>query len=270
MVPHIILRSVELFILVEYKLEAAKGLFCYYHKGEQTMKILIIAATHGNELLGIKLYQRLLRQRSPLLEYIDIMIGNPRAYHARKRYIDADLNRSYKQAGTEYEKLRSKDILAHIQHTKPDIVLDMHTTVCEQPNCLIVGPVMGPATKRMLKASHIPTILRVQSMNDIASAVNNAIGYEIPNKHITNELLDAIVADLERFVEGAAGQTVKQVYEMTGKIYKRDVTPEQAASFVNFHMHSLGFVPIMTGNNSYKKQTDYLGFKSNAPQEITL
>lgn len=44
------------------------------------MKILLIAATHGNELLGIKLYERLLKKRSPLLEKIDFVIGNPKAY----------------------------------------------------------------------------------------------------------------------------------------------------------------------------------------------
>lgn len=59
------------------------------------MKLLIIAATHGNELLGIKLYQFLLAQHSALLESIDFVIGNPRAYAAHKRYIQSDLNRSY-------------------------------------------------------------------------------------------------------------------------------------------------------------------------------
>ena len=59
------------------------------------MRILIVAATHGNELLGIKLYERLLKQHSVLLESIDFVIGNPRAYAKSLRYIDKDLNRSY-------------------------------------------------------------------------------------------------------------------------------------------------------------------------------
>ena len=234
------------------------------------MKILMIGATHGNELLGIRLYQYLLRKRSSILEHVDFIVGNPRAYRARKRYVNCDLNRSYGQMGSEYEKQRAAEIQSYIATVHPDIVLDMHTTVCHQPPCLIVNQNENSNVRRLLKASHITTILQVKSMNDIASTTPNAVGYEVPNSDITVALLEAIEKDLQRFVDGLSGTPRKQLYVMTDKIYKREVTDEQAESFVNFRMHSLGFVPIMTGNNSYKKQTDYLGFKSSAPQEITL
>lgn len=234
------------------------------------MKILIIGVTHGNELLGVKLYQRLLRQRSPLLEHIDFMVGNPRAYHARQRYIDCDLNRSYGQSGTQYEQKRAQKILRYIARTKPDLVVDMHATSCHQPNCLIVNRLDNPMVQRLLRASHIPVILRIQSMDDIASIVPNAVGYEIPNRHISPALLDDIAQDLQRCVDSVAKYPKKQMFTMTDKIYKNEVSDEQARTFVNFEPHSLGFVPIMTGNNSYKKQTDYLGFKSTVPQKITL
>jgi hypothetical protein len=149
---------------------------------DATVKILMIAATHGNELLGIKLYQRLLQKRSPLLEHINFMIGNPRAFAAKKRYIDCDLNRSYGVNGQLYEQQRAAEIAAYISETKPDIVLDMHTTSCIQPNCLIVGNLDGAAKRRLLAASHITTILAVQPMNDVATLGNNVVGYEIPNR----------------------------------------------------------------------------------------
>lgn len=234
------------------------------------MRILIIAATHGNELLGIKLYQRLLQKRSGILEHIDFLIGNPRAFSARVRYIERDLNRSYQSAGDTYEERRAEYIKHHIASTKPDIVLDMHTTSCVQPDCLIVGDVSGTMRRRFLRACHIETVLQVHSLEDIASVGDNVIGYEVPNAHITPALLDTIIEDLQRFVDGRDGTPTKYLFKMIDKIYKKDVDIESARSFVNFRMHRLGYVPIMTGENSYKKQTDYLGFKASAPERITL
>lgn len=234
------------------------------------MKILIIGATHGNELLGTKLYQRLLAKRSSLLEHIDFMVGNPPAYAAKKRYIDCDLNRSYQSDGQQYEERRAREIKDYIRMTQPDLVLDMHTTSCDQPPCIIIGDTKGQVKRRFLRASHVTTLLQVQPMNSIVTLGDSVAAYEVPNVQITPALLDAIAADLERFVNGEGGYEMKKLYAMSDKIYKKDVTTEQAATFVNFAMHSLGFVPIMTGENSYKRQTDYLGFKSSAPQEIAF
>ncbi len=234
------------------------------------MRILIIAATHGNELLGIKLYQKLMSLRSPLLEHIDFMIGNPRAFSARTRYTECDLNRSYRSEGMRYEERRAREIERYIATTRPDIILDMHTTSCTQPNCLIVAATDGTMRQRFLRACHIDTVLQVHSLNDIASIGDAVVGYEVPNAHITPKLLDAIIEDLRRFVTDESPPATKHLYQMIDKIYKRDVSADQAKSFVNFQMHELGFVPIMTGENSYKKQTDYLGFKASAPERITL
>lgn len=234
------------------------------------MKILIIGATHGNELLGTKLYARLLQKRSPLLEHIDFIVGNPRAYARKVRYIEQDLNRSYQDSGDSYEAQRAQEIREYVATTKPDLVLDMHTTSCIQPDCLIVGGTDGTTRQRLLRASHIPVILQVQPMGDVATLGDNVVGYEVPNDHITTELLDSIAADLTRFVDDTGTHHHKKLYKMSDKIYKKDVSIEQAATFVNFELNPLGFVPIMTGENSYKKFTDYLGFKSPAPEEIKV
>lgn len=234
------------------------------------MKLLIIGATHGDELLGVKLYEHLLLTRSILLEYVDFVIGNPRAYTAKKRYIDTDLNRSYQKKGNLYEEERAQEIKNYIDSTQPDLVIDMHTTTCEQPSCIITAGTDGEIRQRFLRACHVSTILQVRPMGDIASLGNFVVAYEVPNRDITPTLLDNIAADLERFVAGTGGFEEKRLFTMSDKIYKKDVTDEQVSSFINFEMNSLGFVPIMTGENSYKRQTDYLGFKSPAPEEIKV
>jgi len=234
------------------------------------MKILIIGATHGDELLGIKVYERLLSQRSPLLEQIDFLVGNPRAYAQKTRYTETDLNRSYGVTGDSYEQQRAREIQQYMSDSRPDLVLDMHTTNCHQPPCVILSDLKGQAKKQFLRACHIPFILKVKSMNDIVTLGNNIIGYEVPNRLITPQLLDAIIDDIGRFINGTGGSETKQLFAMNGKIFKSDVSTSQAKTFVNFEQHELGFVPIMTGNNSYKRDTDYLGFKASLPEEIKV
>lgn len=234
--------------------------------------VLIVGASHGNELLGVKLYERMLRKRLAILEQIDFIIGNPRAFATKKRYIESDINRSYGITSPEgYEELRAREITTYINKTKPSLVLDMHTTVCDQPPCLIMHNLEGEMKRRYLRGSHVDKILQIKPLNDIASLGDNIIGYEVSNRDINLELLDNIITDLENFICGLTVSKTKRVFIMKDKIFKKDVTDEIVKTFVNFEMHSLGFVPIMTGsNNSYKQHTDYLGFKADSPKEIRI
>lgn len=234
------------------------------------MKIVIIGATHGNELLGVKLYERLLRKRSPLLEHVSFVLGNPRAYAARTRYTDEDLNRAYTATSNSYEAERASSIRDYIERNDPDLVIDMHTTTCEQPSCLIVDTLDGEMKQRFLRACHSTTILQVTSLNDILTVGNFVVGYEVPVRRVTHELLDTIAADIERFIDQNEQFKQKMLYKMQGKIYKREIGKKQAARLTNFEMSPLGFVPVMVGENSYKRQTDYLGFKTTAPERIEV
>lgn len=234
------------------------------------MKILIIGATHGNELLGTKLYARLLQKRSSLLEHVDFMIGNPKAFALKKRYIDEDLNRSYGSQGDSHEATRTAEIQRYVEFAKPDLIIDMHTTTCDQPNCLITNNLDGDAKQRFLRACHIDNILQIKPLGDVTTLGNNVIAYEVPNRSITPALLDAIIGDLERFVDDDRSYANKKLFIMSDKIYKKDVTPQDTTTFVNFELNPLGFVPIMTGNNSYKRQTNYLGFRSDEAKDIVV
>lgn len=230
------------------------------------MNILIIAATHGNELLGPKLINYIISKRPELLEHLDFIIGNPRAYAKRVRYIESDLNRSYQLGEATYEQRRANEIEHYIKITKPDLVIDMHTTSCVQPSIMIVRDLEHPLVRRYLRNCHIENVLRVTTTHDSASLVDSLVAYEVMNRDVTPVHLSEICNDIESFVSDKVVTATKSIYQMTDKIYKKDVTKQQAESFVNFAYNvDLGFVPIMTGENSYKKQTDYLGFKSKKP-----
>ena len=234
------------------------------------MRILLIGATHGNEVLGVQVYQELLEKRSEAIRSIDFIIGNPRAYVAGKRYIECDLNRSYGSFGDMYEQCRAREIEEYVKLTNPDIILDIHTTTCVQPSCLIVQNMKGEMKQKLLRASHIENLLQVQPMGDITTVSDNVVGYEISIHHINKRCIDSIVQDVERLVAGLEHTPHKRLFEMQDKIYANEVTSEQAKTFVNFKKHELGYVPILTGENSYKLQTDYIGYKATAKGKITV
>jgi len=63
-------------------------------------RVLVVGATHGNELTGAWVTRRLERHpglaRRPSLEDVVTVVGNPEAYHATRRFVDADLNRQFR------------------------------------------------------------------------------------------------------------------------------------------------------------------------------
>jgi len=234
------------------------------------MKILIVGATHGNELLGPRFYRYLLDKRSLLLEHIDFIIGNPRAYAENVRYTDTDLNRCYEVSNTSYESMRAEQIKNYIALNRYDIVLDMHTTSCVQDSSVIVSSIEGKLKKRFLRSTHVKNVVVMPRGNDIVSHVSNSIAYEIYNGDITESLFKAIEHDIERFIDDGDVHISKMVYEIKGKILKTEISENDASALENFNLSKFGYIPFLTGNNSYKSQTNYLGFKMQTPREIKV
>ena len=234
------------------------------------MKILIIGATHGNELLGLKFYNFLLEERSVLLEHINFIIGNPRAYAKNVRYVDADLNRCYNTSDASYESMRAQHVAEYIRLNKFDIVLDMHTTNCVQEPSVIISSMKGDSSRRFLRASHVKNVVIMPKGNDIVSHIHNSVAYEIRNVDVTRQMLEAIEQDIERFVDSISLHASKTMYEVNGKIVKAEISEDDALTLENFKMSKLGYIPFLTGNNSYRSQTNYLGFKMLAPREIKV
>ncbi len=116
----------------------------------QAPRVLVVAATHGNERNGGWLLESWRQEPSSLnssgLELM-LEIGNPAAYRANRRYIDRDLNRSFvpdllaDAACDELEILRARELLAQFGPwgSRPALaVIDLHSTTSSMGNCLVV------------------------------------------------------------------------------------------------------------------------------------
>lgn len=238
------------------------------------MKILLLGSQHGDELLGDKLFTHLNTHHPHLLEHVTFKIGNPKAHKAGIRYIESDLNRSYNGNTTTYEEKRAEYLQGYITKNSFDVVLDLHTTVCDQPPCFIIHTIRDEI-KPFLRASHIERVVLLSDPiihSSLDSVSPNVIALEIANSEITKELLDNLCRDLERYIEGRTEHVTKKVYEVPSLLLKSEVPEEQLGSLINFQATPQGFIPILVGTSegSYSKTTHYLGFKATKETVITV
>jgi succinylglutamate desuccinylase len=145
-------------------------------------KVAIVGGTHGNELTGIYLIKKFAR----LPELVkrasfecEILLANPRAIAANRRYIDRDLNRCFASDDlanhhlTGYENNLAKQIVARLgtkDRPQTDLIIDLHSTTSNMGLTLLL-PDYQPFTLRL--AAHLAQIYPDVR---ICLAANNEVG----------------------------------------------------------------------------------------------
>ncbi len=106
-------------------------------------KILLIAATHGDEQIGLEVYRNL--SARGLEKYFDFLIANPLALAGGERFIDCDLNRSYPGAINSrfYEKRQAASNLLIAK--KYRYVIDLHEASSGTDDFIIIPRKKLPA-----------------------------------------------------------------------------------------------------------------------------
>ena len=223
-------------------------------------KILAIISTHGNELLGPNLLAYMLAKRSKLLENMEFIMANPRAYAKNVRYTESDLNRSYGLGLDTYEGRRAKVIEERIQLLRPELVLDFHTTTAEQLDILITADRNNEVVQRFINASAVKDILVVEPLNDITTVAPNFVAYEVSNSRLNDDLYEQICTDIERYLDGKMINQERTFYKMTGKILPEE--ERNIADLENFvYNDTLQAIPAFLGSKAYKQDGTYAGFK---------
>lgn len=224
-------------------------------------KVLLLGSQHGDELLGEQLYNHLLANHQDMLPHVDYIVANPNAKKKGVRFIESDLNRSYSGKNDTYEERRALELLSLIADKKYDLVLDLHTTTCRQPPCLITAATDHP----FIRSSSIEKIVNMNHdivRSSLIGVCKEAISIEINKQECDDAILELLVSDIKNFILDNATETVKETYEVSDLLRKNEVTESEAAGLQNFQKSPLGFYPVLVGENSYKKHTEYLGFKA--------
>jgi len=112
--------------------------------------VLLVAATHGNELNAAWLIEQWQQQPDLLKDHglaLHRVIGNPEARAANRRYIDRDLNRSFQPerlADASDQALETVRARALIEGFGPQgqqpcrVAIDLHSTTAAMGSCLVL------------------------------------------------------------------------------------------------------------------------------------
>jgi aspartoacylase len=118
---------------------------------EKISSVIISTGTHGNEFTGIyvgKKFQQFpnLIQRSSF--DTRVILSNPQAFAAVRRYIDKDLNRCFATKDlqnpqlTSHEDTLAKNIYSLLKEespNQPQVIMDLHTSTANMKLTLILG-----------------------------------------------------------------------------------------------------------------------------------
>jgi succinylglutamate desuccinylase len=113
-------------------------------------RVLIVGGTHGNEFTGVHLIKKFEQFPQLILRHSFetlMLLANPQAFTAVRRYINKDLNRCFLRQNLEdstlssYEDLRAKEInhlFGQNGETPVDFILDLHSTTANMGITIIV------------------------------------------------------------------------------------------------------------------------------------
>jgi succinylglutamate desuccinylase len=115
-------------------------------------RVLIVGGTHGNELTGVYLIRSgVFADLTQFSFKVEMLLANPPAVAAHRRYLDRDLNRSFDPIdrnrdrphhGAENALARDINQRFGSQGTAPvDVIIDLHTTTADMGNTLIIDEV---------------------------------------------------------------------------------------------------------------------------------
>ncbi|MDD3486756.1 MAG: succinylglutamate desuccinylase/aspartoacylase family protein [Candidatus Moranbacteria bacterium] len=189
-------------------------------------KILLIAATHGNERIGIEVINRLAKQKLDV--FFDFLVANPKALEKNVRFVDIDLNRSYpgKQKSKKYEeRLAAKNIkLAK----KYKYVIDLHEASSGTEDFIII-PRHRLNTAFPLDPINLGTVLIwPDPKGPLGSCLKNTIELEFGMKGKNRKIIiNRAVSVVGNFIlslddlngrKTAGNRKRKEIFEVYGKM----------------------------------------------------
>lgn len=218
-------------------------------------QILIIAATHGDEPLGLKVIKNLKKQK--LNRYFNCLIANPAALKINTRFVETDLNRSYPgnpDSKLYEERLAAKNLALAKQYK---YIIDIHSASQGMDDFIII-----PRTKfnpkdfpiQLLDLNRI--ILWPDPKGPLSEVMLNSLELEfgIKSKKYNEVALKAtnIVADfILRFNESnfKLAEKNQNFYLVYGRLYQKKFSG-QIENLKDFESITIGdekFYPLLTG-----------------------
>lgn len=240
--------------------------------------ILFIAATHGDEPIGVEVMENLKAQGfAP-----DQIIGNPKALFERKRYIEADLNRS-SPGNLQSSILEVRRAAEIIQLSKNyQYTIDIHGSSKETGIfTLITNPTMDNfklASMLDIKRIVIWPSLTPEQEGPLSEYFDCGLEIECGKKddpkiraRLENILTNFIKKDLRADADWRERLEARQIFEMYGSLKRSDCKDiDKLSEFAETTINGESFYPIFVGSYDYEDVICYKLRLANSAQIASL
>lgn len=106
--------------------------------------------------------------------------------------------------------------------------------------------------------------------HSLIERISAAVSIEISELDVTPVILNELCDIIRQYVTGNSSSFAKKLYVVESLLSKYKIMASDAEKLENFVMSDKVFIPVLVGENSYMKNTDYLGFKASKETIITL
>jgi len=213
--------------------------------------ILIIAATHGNEPIGVEVIKEL--EKRGLGGYFDMLIANPHALAAGKEFVDVNLNRVYpgrKDSRLHEERLAYSNLQSARKYR---YVIDLHEASQGKDDFIIV-PRENISDKFPLELIDLKRVLLwPDPKGPLAQVLENAIELEFGSfARDRREMVAKAAGIIGRFISsleaGRVGELCQQEkYYVYGKISAEEFTGNinELVDFEEYEYNDEVFLPLL-------------------------
>lgn len=210
-------------------------------------KTLIIVATHGDEKIGFKVVANL--KKLGLSQKFDFIIGNPKASRKNKRFLEADLNRSYpgnKNSLIYEERLAFENLKIAKKYRW---VVDIHEANQGKDDFIII-PRKKMNRFPIEKIALQKVLLWPDPKGPLGQVVDNEIELEFGTKNRNRQDLEKTATEIVRdFLLGKETKTKKETYCVYEKLllknYKNNIS--SLVDFQEIEIDKERFCPLLVG-----------------------
>jgi len=195
---------------------------------------------HGDELVSEEIALELNEA-----EGIPIYLGNPAARAKNVRFIDTDLNRSFRLRTDSLEARRAKEIINELSIDGYDLIIDLHTTKAKMPPCAIITD-LGQL-RLVSKVGIDQVICMTEKFSSGGSFIEN-----VPNSFSVEIFPDVKSVDFIKKSIKSAKRNRNIVNEFNVYFVEEIVRGEKDTSIINLVQMDDGFYPVFAGETSYK------------------
>lgn len=226
------------------------------------MRIFVVAALHGDELFGLKIIGRIKHIGK---NNILTKVGHPEAIAKRKKYIDADLNRSFQTQKNTTESIIAKNIKHELEQFEADLLIDIHTSITSMGNVAI-------AAKHSNLIEYVAKILGMEALvimpkrltkkSLIGCYPEKSISIEFGRHNRSDKLASKIANRIELLnISNQQNNNSLPVFEVFAEIEKKHKKIDKIKNLE--YNKELGGYPFLASSKGYEKIGGFLARKLN-------